>query len=128
MEQSDHPRWSPEEIAARYEIAAEVKAELDMQQFADRTGTELAGVVQLIDWQDASEGPNSLRGAWIGDYYYAIVSDDDEGPMSPAFYWRVENYYTQKIDEGWAGSVEQAEKDAVQAARTASRRWYEHDC
>jgi hypothetical protein len=69
----------------------------------------------MTEWGDASEGPNSLRDTWIGGLH-VIVSDDDEGPQRPAYYWLIEDDDGRKVEDGWTGSPEQSEREAVKAA------------
>lgn len=74
----------------------------------------------MADWEDASEGPNTMHDTWVHDLRHrlrVVVSDDDEGPQRPAYYWLIEDVEGHKVTDGWAGSVKQAETDALTEAK-----------
>jgi hypothetical protein len=73
-----------------------------------------------LQWDDASTATYTAEAAEVRIYAKVKVTVclDDEGPMTPAFYWTVEQLDGTELDNGWSRSVVQARKDAVKAARS----------
>jgi hypothetical protein len=70
-----------------------------------------------VDWQDASTVTYSAESAVINDHVVTVCLDD-EGPLTPAFYWdlRALDDDSDAVASDWAPSVAQAKDDAVMAA------------
>ena len=69
-----------------------------------------------VVWQDASTSNYTADVAMVNGHA-VVVCLDDEGPMSPAFYWDIDN----RTIEGWASTVKAAKKAAIKAAIKAAR-------
>lgn len=63
-------------------------------------------------WQPVDAATYTAESAVINGHLVTVCLDD-EGPMSPAFYWDIDNRAT----DGWARSVFAARRDAVRMAR-----------
>ena len=64
-------------------------------------------------WEDASTANYTAERTVVNGHVVEVCLDD-EGPLRPAFYWDIDD---RRVD-GWAGSVRQARRDAVAAARS----------
>lgn len=73
------------------------------------------GLTRSVAWEPFDDGPNDVERCRVNGYT-VIASNDDEGPMGPAFYWCVETDGGARVTDGWAVSAEAAKNDAVWAA------------
>lgn len=68
------------------------------------------------NWDDASTNTYTAESTKIGDHLVCVCLDD-EGPLSPAYYWCIEK--DQKlVTWGWAASVYKARIAALREARS----------
>ena len=73
------------------------------------------GITRLPTWEWFDDGPNDVERCRVNGYT-VIASNDDEGPIRPAFYWCIETDGGARVADGWAPSAEDAKNDAVWAA------------
>lgn len=71
-----------------------------------------------ITWQDADTSTYAADSTVI-DGYLITVCLEDEGPLSPAFYWDITRDGTKStlVTDGWNKSVSAAKKAAVSVAK-----------
>lgn len=66
-------------------------------------------------WEPADADTYTADTTTIGKYVVTVCLDD-EGPLRPAFYWDI---FTgcDKVVDGWEGSIPDARREAIRAAR-----------
>lgn len=64
-----------------------------------------------LTWHDVDAATYTAEQTVVNGHTVTVCLDD-EGPMSPAFYWDIDN----RAVDGWASTIDQARIDAVQTA------------
>lgn len=73
----------------------------------------------MTNWEDANMANYSAESTTINGRTVTVCLDD-EGPITPAFYWDIRNLDGVKVTDGWARSVKRAKQDAVRLAQRIS--------
>ena len=69
-------------------------------------------VRSTVVWEDADTATYTADTTVINGHVVSVCLDD-EGPMSPAYYWDIDN----RTHDGWETSVAKARRAAVKFAR-----------
>lgn len=74
-------------------------------------------MTKRIEWTDASAATYTAESTVINGHTVTVCLDD-EGPMTPAYWWDIDDDRTTAGNNGWERTIAKARKAAIAHART----------